>query len=104
MISSRRFVTLEGKQNAHAPSVTAGELGLRFDEQEMADQAPEAAPLRRRAALVLSKWVPRASDEDRPAAYGALLQLLASDDAAVQLAAINALQVSVSAALLDQTT
>lgn len=61
--------------------------------QEMADQAPAAAPLRRRAALVLSKWVPRAGDGDRPAAYAALLQLLASNDAAVQLAAINALQV-----------
>jgi hypothetical protein len=59
----------------------------------MADTSPEAAPLRRRAALVLSKWVPRAGDADRPAAYAALLQLLGSDDAAVQLAAINALQV-----------
>lgn len=34
----------------------------------------------------------------RPAAYAALLQLLASDDAAVQLAAINALQVCAGAA------
>jgi hypothetical protein len=61
--------------------------------QEMADAAPEAALLRRRAALVLARWVPRAGDADRPAAYAALLQLLGSDDAAVQLAAINALQV-----------
>ena len=63
-------------------------------KQEMADAAPGAALLRRRAALVLAKWVPRTGDADRPAAYAALLQLLGSDDAAVQLAAINALQVA----------
>jgi hypothetical protein len=70
------------------------------DDQEMADVSPESALLRRRAALVLSNWVPRAGDADRPAAYAALLQLLGSDDAAVQLAAINALQVLIIAHVL----
>ena len=63
--------------------------------QEMADQAAAAAPLRRRAALVLAKWVPKLRVADRPPAYGALLQLLAVPDAAVQLSAISALQVPV---------
>lgn len=78
---------------SHSPIVQWASL-VRWHShaQEMADQSPAAAPLRRQAALVLAKWVPRATDADRPAAYSALLQLLSCDDAAIQLAAINALQ------------
>lgn len=62
--------------------------------QALADTAGTAAPLRRRAALVVGRWVARMGEGDRPAAYGALLALLESGDAAMQLAAISALQVA----------
>lgn len=49
--------------------------------------------MRRRAALLISKWVSKLATGERPAAYHALLTLLAADDAALQLAAISSLQV-----------
>lgn len=57
------------------------------------DSANEAAPLRLRAALVVAKWTARIQEGHRSATYDALLSLLAGTDAAVQLAAISALQV-----------
>ena len=58
----------------------------------MADGSREAKPLRRRALLVIGEWTPRLHESDRPAAYQAVLQLLMSEDAALQLAAVSALQ------------
>ena len=42
------------------------------------------------------RWVPKLPPGDRPAAYRALLSLLACSDAALQLAAISSLQVCVA--------
>lgn len=61
--------------------------------QALADTADTATPLRRRAALVVARWVGKMGEGDRPPAYDALLTLLDSGDAALQLAAISALQV-----------
>ena len=60
--------------------------------QELADTSEGAKPVRRRAALLISKWVSKLAVGERPAAYHALLSLLAADDAALQLAAISSLQ------------
>ena len=49
--------------------------------------------MRRRVAELISRWVPKLPPPDRPAAYRALLSLLACGDAALQLAAISSLQV-----------
>ena len=64
-----------------------------YHPQELAETANTAKPVRRRAALLISKWVVKLPPGDRPAAYRALLSLLASDDAALQLSAISSLQV-----------
>jgi len=45
--------------------------------QEMADTAPAARPLRRRAALLIGAWAPKLAHADRPDAYRALLGLMA---------------------------
>ena len=45
--------------------------------QELADEAPAARPLRRRAAMLVGAWAPKLALADRPAAYRALLGLLA---------------------------
>lgn len=57
--------------------------------QELADTSKEAKPLRRRAALLLGQWVVKINAEDRPAAYRALLSLMADQDTALQLAAVR---------------
>lgn len=59
--------------------------------QEMADTSPAARPLRRRAALLVGQWVIKLKQEDRPAAYQALLSLLADRDPAIKLAACASL-------------
>lgn len=59
--------------------------------QELADISPEAKPLRRRAALLLGQWVVKLSAEGRPAAYRALLSLMADHDTALQLAAVSSI-------------
>lgn len=45
--------------------------------QELADEAPAARPLRRRAAMLVGAWAPKLALADRPAAYRTLLGLLA---------------------------
>lgn len=51
-------------------------LGM-LSGQELADEAPAARPLRRRAAMLVGAWAPKLALADRPAAYRALLGLLA---------------------------
>ena len=65
---------------------------LAFDKlgvQELADTSPEAKPLRRRAALLVGQWVVKLPAVSRPAAYRALLSLMADEDTALQLAAVS---------------
>lgn len=57
----------------------------------MADASPAAKPLRRRAALLTGQWAVKLRAEDRPAAYQALVSLLADDDAVIRLAAVTSL-------------
>lgn len=58
----------------------------------MSDGSPAAPPLRRRVALLLGRWVADLAEADRPAAYRALLSMLAEGaDPAAQLAAVSAL-------------
>lgn len=59
--------------------------------QEMADSSPAAAPLRRRAALLVGQWAVKLRAEDRPAAYRALLSLLGDKDVVIKLAATTSL-------------
>ena len=59
--------------------------------QEMADSSPAAAPLRRRAALLVGQWAVKLRAEDRPAAYRALLSLLGDGDVVIKLAATTSL-------------
>ena len=54
----------------------AKHLGV-LSGQELADEAPAARPLRRRAAMLVGAWAPKLALADRPAAYRALLGLLA---------------------------
>ncbi|CAL8468538.1 g8078 [Coccomyxa elongata] len=60
--------------------------------QELADTSPEAKPLRRRAALLVGQWVVKLPADTRPAAYRALLSLMADEDTALQLAAVSSLR------------
>ncbi len=65
-------------------------ISLRWvDLQELADTSPEAKPLRRRAALLVGQWVVKLPADTRPAAYRALLSLMADEDTALQLAAVS---------------
>ncbi len=57
-------------------------------------QQPHERILRR--AALRPRWVPKLPPGDRPAAYRALLSLLASSDAALQLAAISSFQACLS--------
>ena len=59
--------------------------------QELADTSPENRPLRRRAGLLLGQWVSKLKAQDRPAAYRALLGLIADDDFCTSLAGVSAL-------------
>jgi hypothetical protein len=56
---------------------TAGTRAVDYAAQEMADTAPAARPLRRRAALLVGAWAPKLAHADRPDAYRALLGLMA---------------------------
>jgi len=56
---------------------TAGTCMFGQAAQEMADTAPAARPLRRRAALLIGAWAPKLAHADRPDAYRALLGLMA---------------------------
>ena len=85
----------------HAATVAAFHLHERVDFApwfestllpELSDRRPATRPLRRQAALLLGNWAPKLSPELRPAAYSALVALLAEPDAAVQLAATAALR------------
>lgn len=58
---------------------TTPDLADRLDmllRQELADEAPAARPLRRRAAMLVGAWAPKLALADRPAAYRALLGLM----------------------------
>ena len=63
---------------------------------EMADPAPAARPLRRRALKLVSYWTSKLQVEDRPAVYRALVGALGDPDAALQLVAVVSLQALVT--------
>ncbi|KAK9844039.1 hypothetical protein WJX81_002691 [Elliptochloris bilobata] len=64
--------------------------------QELSDEAPAARPLRRRAAMLVGAWAPKLASDDRPAAYRALLGIMAAPDLALALAGVDGLRALVT--------
>ncbi len=54
-------------------------------EQELSDASPLNKPLRRRVVRLVSQWVARLHNEDRPALYQALMQVMAEKDRCMQV-------------------